>query len=346
MAQGRPRVRVGPSGQDASSSPDAVWCRTLAALGVTGAADEVVRVPPRTGSPRRCVVVTGLGDEKRTYDAETLRRAAGAAARGLAGTGPRRCSASRPATPTRSRPSRPGRCSARTRSPAFRGRTADQAKPGVTAFVLAAAGAPTRRRRAALARGRAVAEAMCLARDLVNTPPNTLTPAAFAGPRGGRGQGSRPRGLTVLDEKALRKGGYGGILGVGQGSANPPRLVRLAYRRPRRTRHLALVGKGITFDSGGISIKPAAGMDAMKSDMGGAAAVLGAMVAVARLKPAVDVTGWLPLAENMPGGGGAAPRRRPDDVRRPDRRGAEHRRRGPAGARRRAGRARPRTTPT
>jgi leucyl aminopeptidase len=150
---------------------------------------------------------------------------------------------------------------------------------------------------------------MCLARDLVNTPPNTLTPKAFADRAVAEG---RALGLdvTVLDEKALRKGGYGGILGVGQGSAHPPRLVRLAYRHPKATRHLAAVGKGITFDSGGISIKPASGMEAMKSDMGGAAAVLGTMVAVARLAPVANVTGWLPLAENMPGGGA----QRPSDV--------------------------------
>ncbi|MGZ4611530.1 MAG: leucyl aminopeptidase, partial [Actinomycetes bacterium] len=114
----------------------------------------------------------------------------------------------------------------------------------------------------------------------------------------------------VLDEKALRKGGYGGILGVGQGSVHPPRLVRLEYRHPKATRRLAVVGKGITFDSGGVSIKPAAGMETMKSDMSGAAAVLGTMVAVSRLKPVADVTGWLPLAENMPGGGA----QRPSDV--------------------------------
>jgi leucyl aminopeptidase len=114
----------------------------------------------------------------------------------------------------------------------------------------------------------------------------------------------------VLDEKALKRGGYGGIIGVGQGSANPPRLVRIDYRHPKAVKHLAIVGKGITFDTGGISIKPAAGMEAMKSDMGGAAAVLAAMTAIARLKPVVNVTGWAPMAENMPSGSA----QRPSDV--------------------------------
>jgi len=117
-------------------------------------------------------------------------------------------------------------------------------------------------------------------------------------------------GIEILDEKALKKAGYGGIIGVGQGSVNPPRLVRLSYRHPKATKTLALVGKGITFDSGGLSLKPAAPMEWMKSDMGGAAAVLTAMVAIAELKLAVNVTGWAPLAENMPSGTA----QRPSDV--------------------------------
>jgi leucyl aminopeptidase len=117
-------------------------------------------------------------------------------------------------------------------------------------------------------------------------------------------------GIETLDEKALKKAGYGGIIGVGQGSVNPPRLVRLSYRHPRATKTLALVGKGITFDSGGLSLKPAAPMEWMKSDMGGAAAVLTAMVAIAQLKLVVNVTGWAPLAENMPSGTA----QRPSDV--------------------------------
>ena len=117
-------------------------------------------------------------------------------------------------------------------------------------------------------------------------------------------------GLTVdvLDEKALRKGGYGGIYGVGQGSANPPRLVRIGYQPNGNTRkHLALVGKGITFDSGGLSLKTPTGMEWMKVDMSGAAAVFTALTAIAQLAPRVRVTGWLPLAENMPSGSAIRP---------------------------------------
>jgi leucyl aminopeptidase len=109
----------------------------------------------------------------------------------------------------------------------------------------------------------------------------------------------------VLAERA-----YGGIIGVGKGSVNPPRLVRLAYRHPEATRTVAFVGKGITFDSGGLSLKPSESMITMKSDMAGAAAVLGALKAISVLRPAANVIGYLPLAENMPSGTA----QRPSDV--------------------------------
>jgi len=114
----------------------------------------------------------------------------------------------------------------------------------------------------------------------------------------------------ILDEKALADGGYGGILGVGRGSARPPRLVRLAYAHPEADKTVVFVGKGITFDTGGLSLKPTESMDWMKSDMGGAGAVLGALRAIGLLKPKVNVVGYLPLAENMPGGTA----QRPSDV--------------------------------
>jgi len=116
--------------------------------------------------------------------------------------------------------------------------------------------------------------------------------------------------ITVLDEHALAEGGYGGILAVGQGSVHPPRLVRLEYAPAGAVKSLVLAGKGITFDSGGLSLKPAKSMESMKSDMGGAAAVLGAMQAIAALGLQVRVVGYLPLAENMPSGTA----QRPSDV--------------------------------
>jgi leucyl aminopeptidase len=116
--------------------------------------------------------------------------------------------------------------------------------------------------------------------------------------------------VTVLDERRLARGGYGGLLAVGKGSTRGPRLVRLDYAPAGATVSVALVGKGVTFDSGGLSIKPAAGMEAMKSDMSGAAAVLQTVVAAASLELPVRVSGWLALAENMPSGSA----QRPSDV--------------------------------
>ena len=116
--------------------------------------------------------------------------------------------------------------------------------------------------------------------------------------------------VTVLNERALRKQKFGGILAVGQGSANPPRLVQLAYAPDGATAHLALVGKGITFDSGGLSLKPPAGMITMKCDMAGSAAVLAAVQAIAALGIPLRVTAYLAIAENMPSGTA----QRPGDV--------------------------------
>ena len=116
-----------------------------------------------------------------------------------------------------------------------------------------------------------------------------------------------PVDVTVLDEKALAEGGYGGILGVGQGSVRPPRLVRLDYAPTGADRHIALVGKGITFDTGGLSLKPPASMVGMKYDMCGAATVLAVVRAAALLRLPVRVTGWMCIADNMPSGSAIRP---------------------------------------
>lgn len=161
----------------------------------------------------------------------------------------------------------------------------------------------------AVERARIVAERVDLTRDLVNTPPSHLSPAVFADLAVAE---AKIVGLEieVLDEKQLRKGGYGGLVGVGQGSVNPPRLVRLAYRPRGAKKHLALVGKGVTFDSGGLSLKPPQAMEAMKSDMAGAAAVLAAILSIAQHKTKVNVTAYLAMVENMPSGTA----QRPSDV--------------------------------
>jgi leucyl aminopeptidase len=185
----------------------------------------------------------------------------------------------------------------------------DSWKPPVQRFTVATPMKRDSTTRAAVERARVVADAVNLTRDLVNTAPSDLRPADFAA---ATVSACAEDGLDVevLDEKYLRKHGYGGILGVGQGSNSPPRLVRVAWRHRRAKQHVALVGKGITFDSGGLSLKPTDGMKTMKCDMGGAAAVIAVTRAVARLSLPVNVTAWAPMAENMPSGSA----QRPSDV--------------------------------
>jgi len=143
----------------------------------------------------------------------------------------------------------------------------------------------------------------------VNTPPGDLTPEAFADAVVGAHKDRKATKVkvSVTDDAALRKGGFGGIIGVGQGSANPPRLVTLTYAPRGAKTHLALVGKGITYDSGGLSIKPSASMVTMKSDMAGAAAVVAATFAIAELGLPVKVTAIAPMAENMVSGSSTRP---------------------------------------
>lgn len=152
----------------------------------------------------------------------------------------------------------------------------------------------------------AVAGAVALVKDLVTTPAEWLGPADFAD-AAVNAVADLPVQVEVLDEDALREGGYGGILGVGQGSDRPPRLVRLEYSPADAVRHVALVGKGITFDTGGLSLKPAASMVGMKYDMCGAATVLSVLKAAAEMALPVRVTAWLCIADNMPSGRATRP---------------------------------------
>src|SRR6478735_1973213 len=152
----------------------------------------------------------------------------------------------------------------------------------------------------------AVADAVALVKDLVSIPAEWLGPADFA-ERAVASVAGLPVTVEVLDETALRDAGYGGILGVGQGSDRPPRLVRLEYAPADASRHVALVGKGITFDTGGLSLKPAGSMVGMKYDMCGAATALAVLRAVAARGLPVRVTAWLCIADNMPSGRATRP---------------------------------------
>jgi leucyl aminopeptidase len=192
---------------------------------------------------------------------------------------------------------------------AFRGTASERKGAPARAFTFLLESTPTAEQKRAIKDITAVATSVNLARDLVNTPPNALTPADLAD-AAREAVASLPVEVVIWEEDDLAGDGCGGILAVGQGSINPPRLVRMDYAPKGATRHLALVGKGITFDTGGISIKPASNMDEMKADMAGAAAVIGALKAIAELRLPLRVTGWVAAAENMPGGGA----QRPGDV--------------------------------
>ncbi|MBO0979143.1 leucyl aminopeptidase [Microbacterium sp. SD291] len=173
---------------------------------------------------------------------------------------------------------------------------ADKGKPRASAVVLHAD-----IDEASVARATAVGEAVALIKDLVLVPAEWQSPAQLA-----QSAVDSVRDLDVsveiLDETALAEQGFGGILGVAQGSDRPPRLVRLEYSPADAVRHIALVGKGITFDTGGLSLKPAASMVGMKFDMAGAATSLAALRAIAALRLPVRVTAWLAITDNMPSG--------------------------------------------
>ena len=184
--------------------------------------------------------------------------------------------------------------------------------------------------------GLRIAGAVGLARDAVNEPPNELYPEVLAQIARRIARDNKLK-IKVLDKKGILAAGMRLHYAVGQGSSNDPRFIHLSYVPRRKKKKLVFVGKGLTFDSGGLCIKPAPGMGEMKSDMAGAAAVLGLMAAVAEVKPDVEVHGVIVgAAENMPDGTAYRPGRRLHLARRQDRGDHQHRRGGAAGAGRRA----------
>ncbi|HET7900164.1 MAG TPA: leucyl aminopeptidase [Candidatus Nanopelagicales bacterium] len=270
---------------------------SLAALGATGKTDEIVKLPGAGISSAPVVIAVGLGAGP--YTEERLRRAAGEAARALNGT--RRAVVALPhEDPASLDAVVQGLLLGAYDFTTYRVDSLAAHSP-VGRITLHVGDVKDPETLAAVARGRTIAGAVNLARDLVNTPADDLVPDDFAAVALAQAD-ALGLGIEVLDENALEENGYGGILAVGKGSAHPPRLVRLAYRPEGATAHLALVGKGITFDTGGISIKPSLLMHEMKGDMGGAAAALGATVAAATLGLPVAITTYLCLAENMPSG--------------------------------------------
>ncbi|KQO64954.1 leucyl aminopeptidase [Curtobacterium sp. Leaf261] len=300
----------------------------LAALGAKGAKDQLVRIPA-PGIAARSIALVGLGPGT---DAATMRSAAGSAVRqlsdaasivfalpldsaelvdaalegaalgsysftrhrGTGTTGPARGD-QRITLLTRTDASR---MTGTSGTPDAGGAAGAADAVGVGAAAAVGVGAAVR--------PMIVADAVALVRDLVNTAAADMAPEDVAAAAVDAAVGL-PLTVEVLDEAALEEQGFGGIIGVGRGSVRPPRLVVVRYAPEAATKHLALVGKGITFDSGGLSLKPAASMNGMKDDMTGAATVLAATVAAARLGLDVRVTAWLCLAENMPSGSATRP---------------------------------------
>ncbi|MFT3661933.1 MAG: leucyl aminopeptidase [Gordonia sp. (in: high G+C Gram-positive bacteria)] len=276
----------------------------LRAVSATGERGRVVTVPAPAGLPVRLVAAVGLGTAADSESPENVRQAAGAVIRALDGAG----TVVSTLGAADLRAAAEGGYLGAYRFDAFRSdrsRSAEQPPARISLLVSE----ESEEAAADLAHALIVADAVALARDFVNTPPSHLYPGEFAD-RARRVASAAGLDVEVLDEQALADGGYGGIVGVGQGSSRPPRLVRLTYAPSNAAKTVALVGKGITFDTGGISIKPAAGMDHMTSDMGGAAAVIATVVAAARLGLDVAVTATVPMAENMPSGTA----QRPGDV--------------------------------
>lgn len=277
----------------------------FAAVGATGKAGDTAKIPGGGTFSAPVIVGVGIGDGSST---EAIMRAVGATVRSLAGT--RRVAISLPVDDDEQLVAiaLAARLGAYDFTD-FRGKSKKGRPAPVRSITIVLADDPTAEQKQAIKDVAVIADGVTLARDLVNTPPSALHPKELA-EAAVNAVKDLPVDVTVWDVPDLQRDGCGGILGVGMGSANPPRLVRMDYAPEGATGHLALVGKGITFDTGGISIKPAASMDEMKADMGGAAAVIGAMQAIASLGLPVHVTGWVPTAENMPSGTA----QRPSDV--------------------------------
>ena len=305
---GRAALRLASGAESIAAAFDGRLTETLALLGATGAPGEVVKLATLGTIRAPLLAAVGLGPQPdgAALDGETLRRAAGSAIRALAGSATVAVALPLPddALAPALRAVAEGALLGSYRFVGYKTKPQPHRRDPVASVLVRVPDARDTTAQAEVARATVVAQAVARTRDWVNTAPNHLRPPAFADAIAAAAR-EVGLGVEVLDDEALEAGGYGGILAVGRGSAAPPRLVTLSYQPPDGAgngKRVALVGKGITFDTGGVSIKPAQGMWEMKSDMAGAAAVAATMLAIAQLKPAVTVTAYLPLAENMPSG--------------------------------------------
>ena len=275
--------------------------QSLADMGATGKCDEIVKIP---GLTTRLLVFTGLGENKAAHEDEVLRRAAGVAARALAGNSGATFSLPAKKISTLEAIAQGVVLGAYTFNK-FRVDSVVDRQPSLKAANIHSNLASKSEAKDAIKRAAIISEYTNLVRDLINTPPSHLNPDTFCKEftalvkkAGGATAGLK---VTVMTETQLKSKGYGGITAVGQGSANPPRLLQISYTpmKVKAKKNYAFVGKGITFDSGGLALKPAAGMEAMKCDMSGAAAVCAATIAIALMKLPVAIDAYAPLAENM-----------------------------------------------
>ena len=280
-----------------------VFAPSLEAVGFTGEKGQVVAFPGGDVTRARVVIAVALPDEP---TAEQLRRAAGEGVRAASKVSATSVAvALHPADVDEVGAIAEGILLGTYAYDMYKrgaGRATSKKKKDVKLTSAVVLGPFARQATAtrAVERAATVARAVNAARDWTNTPPGDLRPPAFAEAIDAHA-GDTVK-VTIWDEKRLAKEHCGGILGVGAGSDAPPRLVSLTYEPPKANAHLALVGKGITFDSGGLSIKPGSSMQTMKLDMAGAAAVVAATVAIAELGLPIKVTTFACIAENMPSG--------------------------------------------
>lgn len=273
----------------------------LASMGVSGGKDELTRLPGVASATSIALIGLGSGEPSPT----TLRYAAGSAARQLVGVDSI-VIALPTTTETDVLATLEGAGIGAYSFTRYRHASKEKTKvPATTITVYSALDLDE----AVIERAVAISEATHQVRDLVNIPPLDLYPETFADAVVEYANG-HPVEVAVLADDELVAGEFGGLLGVGSGSPRGPRLVKISYQPSGATKHLALVGKGITFDTGGLSLKPPASMVGMKYDMTGAATVMAVVLAAARLSLPLRITGWLCLAENMPSGTAI----RPNDV--------------------------------
>lgn len=301
---------LAPGGGDVAEAWGRKLRPLLSTLGVTGKAGETAKIPTGgvIGSP--LLVLVGLGPTSK-LSPSVVRRAAGAAARAVSNAAS--VGLALPAdSPELVRAVTEGHMLGSYTFGRYKKETA--AKPDeAPEVVILSAVARQKDAVAAFERAKVLAAATIRVRDWVNTPANDLNPGTFAAEivamnhAATSAKGAPAIGIEVWDEQRLATERCGGILAVGSGSATPPRLVKLTWEPEGATKHIALVGKGITYDTGGYWIKPSSSMATMKEDMAGAATVISALVAIAELGLPVRVTAWAPLAENMISGSAMRP---------------------------------------